>query len=75
MPEVQFQRFDKRGSLVECFTKDVRDNHEYLEIIEPLDQIARDEGGKTRTVAPGAPLAVGGAHSAELPEAELLWTG
>lgn len=60
MAIVQFQRFNSRGALVEYFSRDVRDNHHYLTIIEPLDALARHENGSTRTVAEGSPLYIGG---------------
>lgn len=59
MPQVQIQRIDSRGSLVELVDVDLRDNHEYLEVIAPLERVAREDGGTIRTVSPGAPLFIG----------------
>ena len=64
MAIVQFQRFNSRGGVVEYFTRDVANHREYLDVIVPLDRLARAEDGSTRTVAEGSPLFVGGTRDA-----------
>lgn len=56
MPQVQIQRLDRWGSVVEAHDVDLRDNHEYVEIIRPIERLARECGGSTRTVGCDSPM-------------------
>lgn len=56
MPLVQLQRLRADGVPAELVDVDVANHAEWIQLMNPMDRRAREEGGYTLTVAEGAPL-------------------